>query len=59
MDAILYREILVFDFFPFMAAKYNFDCILHQENDGKHTSYICTAALEESKILWVLLRKLF
>jgi hypothetical protein len=38
MDAALYRDILVFDFFPFMAAKFDFDCILHQDNDGKHTS---------------------
>ena len=36
-----------------MAAKYNFDCILHQDNDGKHTSYICTATLNENNVPWV------
>ena len=46
-------EILVFDFFPFMAAKYNFDCFLHQDNDGKHTSNICTASLNENNVPWV------
>ena len=33
MDKFLYRDILVFDFFLFMAAKFDFDCILHQDND--------------------------
>ena len=34
MDGPLYREILAFDFFHFMAAKFDFDCILHQDNDS-------------------------
>ena len=53
MDAALYRDILVFDFFPFMAAKYNFDCVLHQDNDGKHASKLCKAVLTENNINWV------
>jgi hypothetical protein len=59
MDAELYREILVFDFFPFMAAKFNFDCIVHQDNDGKHTSNMCTAALNENNVPWVRNFRLF
>ena len=31
----MYRDILVFELFPFMAAKYSFDCVLHQDNDAK------------------------
>ena len=53
MDALLYRDILVFDFFPFMAAKFNFDCILHQDNDGKHASNLCKAILKDNDINWV------
>ena len=55
MYAELYREILLFDFFPFMAATFNFDCILHQDNDGKHTSLICKAVLKENDIKWVFI----
>jgi hypothetical protein len=53
MDASLYRDILVFDFFPFMAAKFDFDCILHQDNDGKHTSKLCKSILNDNNIKWV------
>ena len=53
MDASLYRDILVFDFFPFMAAKFDFDCILHHDNDGKHTSKLCKSVLNDNNIKWV------
>ena len=36
-----------------MAAKFDFDCILHQDNDGKHTSKLCKEALKEANINWV------
>ena len=40
MDRYLYRDILL-EFFPFMAAKYDFNCVIHQDNDAKHTSELC------------------
>ena len=55
MDRYLYRDILVFDFFPFMAGAYNdFDCYLHQDNDGKHASKLCRDVLNDNNINWVL-----
>lgn len=53
MDGPLYRDILAFDFFPFMAAKFDFDCILHQDNDSKHGSKLCKAILKDNNIKWV------
>ena len=54
MDQYLYRDILVFDFFPFMAGAYNdFDCYLHQDNDGKHASKLCKQVLSDYNIKWV------
>jgi hypothetical protein len=32
MTAELYQVIVLDDFFPFMAASYNFDCTLYQDN---------------------------
>ena len=36
-----------------MAAKFDFDCILHQDNDGKHTSKLCKEALKQANINWL------
>ena len=36
-----------------MAAKFDFDCILHQDNDGKHTSKLSKEALKEANKNWV------
>ena len=36
-----------------MAAKYNFACILHQDNDTQHLSGLCKAILIENNINWV------
>ena len=35
-----------------MAAKYNFVCVLHQNNDSKHLG-LCKAILMENNINWV------
>ena len=53
MDKYLYREIQVFKLFPFMAAKYNFACVLHQDNDALHLSGLCKAISMENNINWV------
>ena len=53
MDRYLYRDILLFEFVPFMAAKYDFDCVLHQDNDAKHTSALCREIFKENKKNWV------
>ena len=53
MDKYLFRDILVFEIIPFMSAKYNFDCILHQDNDAEHLSGICKKILLENDIRWV------
>ena len=53
MDAKLYREILGDYLFPFMAAKFNFDCVLHQDNDPKHTSRLIRTFLDVNEINWV------
>ena len=53
MDKYLFRDILVFELFPFMAAKYSLDSVLHQDNDAKHISGLCKAILIENNINWV------
>ena len=53
MDADLYREILLDYLFPFMASKYDFDCILLQDNDPKHSSVKCRSVFSENDIKWV------
>ena len=37
---------------PFILDKYDGNCILHQDNDGKHTSRLCVATLERYGIMW-------
>ena len=53
MDKFLYQDIILRNFYPFMAAKYDLNCILHQDNDPKHLSKVCTDALAENGIKWV------
>ena len=59
MDKYLYREILVFKLFTFMAAKYNFACVLHLDNDAKHLSGLCKAILMDNNINWVKILYLY
>ena len=37
---------------PFILDKYDGNCILHQDNDGKHTSRLCVATLERYGMTW-------
>jgi hypothetical protein len=53
MTSELYREIFFDAFFPFMAAAYNFDCTLHQDNDPKHKSKLLRDLFSENDIDWV------
>jgi hypothetical protein len=55
MDRFLYREILQQRLFPFIAKKFNYRAILHQDNDSKHSSRICINALKDMNIPWVIL----
>ena len=49
----MYREIINKHLFPFVAKNFNYKAKLHQYNDRKHTSIICTSALENLNINWV------
>ena len=41
MDADTYNQIMHEFLFPFIADKYDFNIVLHQDNDPKHTSRKC------------------
>ncbi|CAF1076286.1 unnamed protein product [Brachionus calyciflorus] len=53
MDSFLYRDILSEFLIPFGAHKYLMNFILHQDNDPKHASKLCTSFLEINNIRWV------
>jgi hypothetical protein len=53
MTSELYQEIFFDAFFPFMAAAFNFDCTLHQDNDPKHKSKLLRDLFFENDIDWV------
>ncbi|RNA29670.1 TE: Transposable element Tcb1 [Brachionus plicatilis] len=50
MNAELYCEILAKYFLPFGAHKYNYFFKLHQDNDPKHTTSLCTSYLTENDV---------
>ena len=53
MDQYFYCDILAFYFFPFIAGAYNdFDCYLHQDNDGKYASKLYKEVLSDYNIKW-------
>lgn len=56
MDSDLYKEIIMSYFIPFVAAKFNFCCKIHQDNARTHTSYKCESALYNFNIDWVKIR---
>ena len=53
MDSNLYKEIIEDIFVPFAAEKYDFNCNIHQDNDPKHSSRLCSDALKFHNINWV------
>ena len=54
MDSQIYKQVILEFFVPFIAANYDFSCKLHQDNDSKHTSAICSQALIDKNINWVI-----
>lgn len=55
MDSQLYAEIIHGYIFPFAGEKFNFQMNLHQDNDSKHSSKLCSNVLKELKLNWVYL----
>ncbi len=53
MTSELYQEIVLESSFPFMAAAFNFDCTLKQDNDTKHKSKLMRDLFSENDIDWV------
>jgi hypothetical protein len=49
----MYKDIITDVMFPFVADKFNYSVNLHQDNDRKHSSKICTNALNNLGINWV------
>lgn len=53
MNSVLYRDILAEYLIPFAFENFDFDFMLHQDNDPKHTSSICNDFLKKNQIIWV------
>jgi hypothetical protein len=49
----MYTEIINKVMTPFVRKTFNDDVQLHQDNDPKHTSVKCRAALDHADIKWV------
>ena len=49
----MYREIINDHLFPFVAQTHKYKAKLHQDNDRKHSSAICTSALKNLNIQWI------
>ncbi|CAF1098083.1 unnamed protein product [Brachionus calyciflorus] len=49
----MYNIILSEFLIPFGVVKFDFDFILHQDNDPKHKSRECLAFLERNSINWI------
>ena len=52
MDQYNYPEILAGDFLPFAKTTYGDNLILHQDNDPKHASFLCSEFLKTNGIIW-------
>ena len=53
MNKHVYQDIIHHHLAPFAEKKFNFKAKLHQDNDSKHTSILCTNALRNLKTKWV------
>jgi hypothetical protein len=49
----MYREIINDHLFPFVAQTHEYKAKLHQDNESKHSSAICTEALKNFNIKWI------
>ena len=54
MDSNLYRDILAEYLVKFGSTEYSHEYKLHQDNDPKHNSELCTQFLKKNDINWVL-----
>jgi len=52
LDRFGYKEIILKFLYPFILDKYDGNCFLHQDNDGKHSSYLCETMLKRYNLLW-------
>lgn len=55
MNATMYNQILGDFLLPFGALNFDYDFVLHQDNDPKHKSNECLTFLEKNSIKWVTL----
>ena len=54
MDKEVYASLISEYIFPFAAQFYNYNLEIHQDNDAKHTSGLCTNILKEFNLEWVI-----
>ena len=50
MDENLYKELIHDYLFPMMANFYEFNCVVHQDNDPKHNSKLCKEVFSKNNI---------
>ncbi|RNA36558.1 Transposable element Tcb2 transposase [Brachionus plicatilis] len=53
MDSKMYNEILSDHLLAFCAVNFNYNFVLHQDNDPKHKSYECMRFLDSNSIRWL------
>ena len=53
MTQEVYLEILAYHCLPFGFSRYGSNWNLHQDNDPKHTSFLCTDFLRNNDVNWV------
>lgn len=55
MNKEIYEDIIYRYLLPYAGANYSADAdvVVHQDNDSKHTSYLCKKALERINVKWV------
>jgi hypothetical protein len=54
MDSVIYTDIINKVMTPFVRKTFAGDVQLHQDNDPKHNSIKCRAALDYADINWVI-----
>jgi transposase len=52
LDSTLYSSIINEHLYPFVTNSFNGQCVLHQDNDPKHSSKLCINAFKDAKITW-------
>ena len=54
MDEQLYEELIYEYLFPMMAHLYEFNCVVHQDNDPTHNSKLCRDVFKKNNIKRVI-----